>query len=222
MDRLHNAATRNASLFTGPIRYVVRGRQVLTMTMSHDGDDHDARFEAIYRKYFARIFRFFRSERIADGEAQDLAQDTFQRFYEHMPQYRGDGDITYLQAIARSILFNRRRAEKTIKRSATTVDIDDPDVSEQLAAPAEPDYAERQHTEARRKAVARAISSLPPGQKDCLRLRARGRKYNEIASELGISMDAVKSRLRDAKRHLRTTLGEEDGQLAPDSLPEES
>lgn len=191
------------------------------MTMGQGGDDHDERFEEIYRKYFGRVFRFFRSESVADGEAQDLAQDTFQRFYEHMPQYRGEGDITYLKAIARSILSNRRRAANTVKRSGTTVDIDDPDVSEQLAAPAEPDYAERQHLDAKRRAVARAISSLPPGQKDCLRLRARGRKYNEIASELGISIDAVKSRLRDAKRHLRTTLGDEDGEFAPGSFPEE-
>jgi DNA-directed RNA polymerase specialized sigma24 family protein len=33
-------------------------------------------------------------------------------------------------------------------------------------------------------------------------------KYDEIAKILGISTDAVKSRLRDAKRYLREQLGE--------------
>ena len=191
------------------------------MTIGHGGEGDNERFEAIYRKHYARVYRFFRSAGVADGEAHDLAQDTFQRFYEHMHQYRGEGDSSYLQTIARNVLFNFVRAARTAKRSANIIDIDDPDVSEQLAAPEGADYAERQYAEQRRRAVVAAISELPAGQRECLRLWVQGRKYTDIASILGISLDAVKSRLRDAKKHLRAKLGDEGGGFAPGSLPEE-
>jgi RNA polymerase sigma-70 factor (ECF subfamily) len=191
------------------------------MTIGEGGDDHDVRFEAIYRKHYGQMYRFFRSAGVADGEAHDLAQDTFQRFYEHMHQYRGEGDSSYLQTIARNVLLNWIRAGKAAKRSGNMVDIDDPDVSEQLAAPEEADYAERQHKARRRTAVVTAIAKLPAGQRECLRLWVQGRKYNDIASILGVSIDAVKSRLRDAKKQLRATLADEHGGFGPGSLPEE-
>lgn len=178
------------------------------------------RFEAVFRKYYGSVYRFFRSRRVADDEAHDLAQETFKRFLEGIQHYRGEGDWSYIQTIARNVLFNWLRAAKAAKRSANMVDIDDPDVSEQLAAPAEADYADRQQAALRRRQIVAAIEELPPGQRECLRLWVQDFKYTDIAKILRISVDAVKSRLRDAKKHLRARLGEV-GQFGPGSLPEE-
>jgi RNA polymerase sigma factor (sigma-70 family) len=173
------------------------------------GGPYDERFEATYRKCYARVYRYFRTNRIADAEAQDLAQDTFKRLYERMDQIRNDDPWPFLATIAKTILLNRVRARLTQKRSATMIEIDDPElVFAEPAAPAELDYADRQAKEALQARVRAAVKSLPPGQRESLRLRIEGLQYNEITKILGISMDAVKSRLRDAKRYLREQLGE--------------
>jgi RNA polymerase sigma-70 factor (ECF subfamily) len=170
---------------------------------------NDERFEAIYRQHYARVWRYFRTNGIADDEAHDLCQDAFKRLYERMDQIRNDDPWPFLAAIAKTILLNRVRARQTQKRSAAMVRIDDPDlVYEEPAAPPEPDYAERQQDEARWERVRAAVASLPPGQREALRLWIEGFQYNEIAKVLSISMDAVKSRIRDAKRYLREQLGD--------------
>lgn len=167
----------------------------------------DERFEAIYRRFYARVHRFYRSCDVADEEAHDLSQDAFKRFYEKFDLYRGEAGWSYLEAIARSVLYNWLRAQKTVKRSVALVEIDDPEIVFDPPAPEQLDYADRQEVQARRTRLARAVAELAQGQRDCLRLRIQGLAYEEIATALRMSVDAVKSRLRDAKRHLRERLG---------------
>ena len=169
----------------------------------------DDRFEGIYRRYYARVWRYFRGNSVSDDEAHDLAQDTFKRLYERMNQIRNDDPWPFLATIAKSILLNRVRARLTQKRNARMVDLDDPDLLfAEPAAAEELDYADRQAEETRRSRLGAAIASLPPGQRECVRLRMQGFSYEEISKTLGISLDAVKSRLRDATKTLREQLGE--------------
>lgn len=167
----------------------------------------DGRFEAIYRQYFGRVYRFFRSYGVADSETQDLAQETFVRIYERFDQYR-DGGWSYIETVARNVLFNWVRAGKTAKRTGKIVHIDDPELAFDVPAPDEPDYAEREQVSLRSQRLAQAVGELADGQREALRLSMLGFKYREIADVLKITEDAVKSRLRDAKRHLRAGLGE--------------
>jgi RNA polymerase sigma-70 factor (ECF subfamily) len=177
--------------------------------MIANGGPNDERFEAIYRKHYGRVWRYFRSNRIADDEAHDLSQDAFKRLLERMNQIRNDDAWPFLATIARTVLLNRVRARQTQKRSAPMVEMDDPELLfAEPAAPAEPDYADRQAEEKLRGRVRTAVALLPAGQRECLRLWIQGFQYDEIEKILGISMDAVKSRLRDAKRTLRRQLGE--------------
>lgn len=172
-----------------------------------NGGGRDARFEAIYRKHYGRVYRYYRASGVADDEAHDLAQDTFKRFFENFDSYRGEAEWAFLETVARNVLYNWLRASRAAKRAATMVAIDDPEVIYDPPAPAEPDYADRQQTELRRARVRLAVAALSEGQRECIRLWMLGFKYTEIATILKVSVDAVKSRLRDAKRDLRTRLG---------------
>jgi RNA polymerase sigma factor (sigma-70 family) len=176
------------------------------MTTAWNDGGTEGGFEGIYRKYYGRVWRYYRACRVSDDEAHDLAQDAFKRFYERMKQLRGEEPWPFLQSIARSVLLNKLRDQKTAKRSGKIVEIDDPEVTE-LAAPEELDYAERQEQEVRRNSLYQAAAELPEGQKQCLGLWLAGFKYEEIAAVLAITVDAVKSRLRDAKKQLRARLG---------------
>ena len=179
------------------------------MTIQNGAEHRDQRFEAIYRKFYARVWRFYRSFSVSEEEAHDLAQDAFKRFYENFAQYRGEAEWSYLETIARNVLFNWVRARRTAKRNAPMVEIDDPELVFDPPAPEEPDYADRQEEEQRRTRLRRAVAELPQGQRECLRLRIQGFTYEQIAATLRITLDAVKSRLRDAKKHLRDRLGGE-------------
>jgi RNA polymerase sigma-70 factor (ECF subfamily) len=181
------------------------------MTIGFGGGDRDARFEAMYRKHFARVFRSLRAFGVADGEAQDLAQETFKRIFESFDQYRGEAEWSFIEITARRVLYNWVRSGNTAKRKADLVEIDDPDFQYEPVAAAEPDYADRQEEAMRKARLREAVAELSPIQRECLRLWVQGFKYTEIATILKTSVDAVKSRLRDAKKFLRERLGSSTG-----------
>lgn len=171
----------------------------------------DERFERIYRSHYARVWRFYRSCGVSDDESHDLAQDAFKRFFERMEQFRGEDETIwpFLKQIALNVLRNRVRDRKAIKRSATLVEIDDPSFMYDPPAPEGPDLAEREQQSMRAIQLRQAVAELSAGQRECFRLWVQGFKYEEIAKVLRITVDAVKSRLRDARKHLRARLGEE-------------
>jgi RNA polymerase sigma-70 factor (ECF subfamily) len=178
------------------------------MTDRKNDKDREERCESIFREYYPRVFYFFRSCRIADGEADDLAQDTFIQFWKHMDEVRGEGPGPYLRKIARNILLNRIRAREASKRKAEMVYLDDPDVHVDPRAPEEPDYAEHEQGERRKRLLREAIARLPENQRQCMDLWLEDYQYNEIADRLGLTMDAVKTRIKIAKKALEAQLGE--------------
>jgi RNA polymerase sigma-70 factor (ECF subfamily) len=53
--------------------------------------------------------------------------------------------------------------------------------------------------------VSQEVSLLPELQRECLRLRAQGMRYHEIAAALGIAMTAAVDHVRHALARLRRT-----------------
>jgi RNA polymerase sigma-70 factor (ECF subfamily) len=178
------------------------------MTNNDGGASREDRFRDLYRRFYWRMVRYFmRVSRLSQEDAEELTQESFLRFLEAMDEYRGEAEWAYFEVIAQRVLYNRIRAQKTAKRNAEMVDIDGPGFSNEPAAPAGPDYADRQQTEIRRRQLHDAIAELPAGQRQCLMLWLQEFKFEEIAKALRISLDAVKSRLRDARRLLGARLG---------------
>lgn len=180
------------------------------MRIGNNGDD---RFRTLYQRYYWRVVRFYvRAFRFSEEDAEELAQDAFIRFYEAMADYRGEAEWAFFETIARNVAFNRIRAGHAQKRNAKTVGIDDPDFARfEPAADTGPDLADRQQEAIRRKRLYEEIARLPRGQRECLQLWLDDFKYEEIATALRITMDAVKSRIRDAKKLLRERLGDDAG-----------
>jgi len=171
--------------------------------MSKDDD----RFKSLYQKYYRRIVKFYvRSFHLREEDAEELAQDAFLRFYQAMDEYRGDAEWAFFETIARNVAYNRIRSLKTGKRSGTSVDIDDPQAQKFVVDQA-PDFAEQQEKAMQIRQLREAIAQLPDGQRQTVQLRLDDFKYDEIAKFLDITVDAVKSRLRDAKKTLRAKLG---------------
>jgi RNA polymerase sigma-70 factor (ECF subfamily) len=153
---------------------------------------------------------------MSEADAMDLTQDSFVRFYKAMDEYDGVAEWALLEKIAHNVGLNRVRSVTTIKRGRVrTESLDD---SEFVKEPAD---ARREHpvdtmieTE-RLKRMREAIKGLPPGERQCIQLWLEDYGGEEIARILRISVAAVKSRIRDAKRALRERLGDEN------ALPED-
>ena len=189
--------------------------------MTDKGASPDEQFKELFDRHYPRMFRFFRGY-VGHEDAHDLAQDSFTKLYEKFEQYRGEAEWSYLQKIGRNLLINWWRDRSAGKRSGKTVDIDAPDFTEEPAAPSGPDYAEQEHQRFRTKKLRDAIAALPRGQQQVIHLQLDELKYEAIAARLGITVDAVKSRRRDALKLLKARLRDEPGGIEwPDSLRED-
>lgn len=187
------------------------------MTTRNDGEDRHDLFRHLWDRYYRRMLRYFRRVfHLSEADAEELTQDSFIRFYKAMDEYRGEAEWALLETIARNVGFNRVRSVTTVKRgSIRTESLDDPEERN------DPPDADRRHpidtmieTEQLRR-MREAITELPRGQRQCLQLWLEDLSQEEISRVLRISIVAVKSRIRDAKRALRERLGDED------ALPEE-
>jgi RNA polymerase sigma factor (sigma-70 family) len=188
----------------------------MTTRLDGRGGD-DELFRSLYKRYYARMLRYFRQVfRVSEADAQELTQDSFLRFYRAMEEYRGEAEWALLETIARNVGFNRVRSLTTLKRgSVRTESLDDAAESRR-----EPVNVQRHPVDTlidaeRVSRLRQAIAELPTGQRQCLQLWLDDFSYDEISRALRISLDAVRSRIRDAKRQLREKLGGEG------TLPEE-
>jgi RNA polymerase sigma-70 factor, ECF subfamily len=184
--------------------------------------DRDSRFQGLYKGYYRSVFAYLVRLGFSRTDAEDLAQEAFVRVYHGMDQYRGDAEWTFLQTTARNVASNEIRRRKTKMRSGVQVPLEKlPSLPESLArnpwtgqAQASPEEdvvrkEEEEEEDRRRRRLRAAIEELPQGIRSCLLLRLRGFKYRQIQKILSISMDAVKSRLHEARERLRILLGEE-------------
>lgn len=184
--------------------------------------EDESRFQDLYQKYSRSVVAFFVRQGFSRDEARDLAQDTFVRVYRGMGGYRGDGAWSFLETTARRIAINEIRSRMTQMRSAAVTSLDDPQTQTVSQDPwtgapplsPETELVEQQEAARRRKRLQQAIASLPDRLRGCLLLWLQGLSYREITVTLRLSLDAVKSRLNEARNQLREQLGEEPEGLA--------
>lgn len=132
--------------------------------------------------------------------AEDVAQETFVRFYRHLDRYRDEGNLkAYLLRIATNLVRSRERRKRRW-RSLLPSFIDDT-IREQ-PSPQRHALGREAH-----RALTQAIRSLDLRYRAPLVMReVEGLTYREIATALGISEGTVKSRLHRARTLLKASL----------------
>jgi RNA polymerase sigma-70 factor (ECF subfamily) len=152
------------------------------------------------RKVFGLAYRF--TGRV--DEAEDLTQEVFVKVYQTLGRYReSDGPFGgWLMAVARNHAIDhyRRRKQERLRRS------DDPVALETMPSRDEHPIAGIEREE-RARLVHRGLAALPADLRLPLILcDLQGRPYEEIASELGIPLGTVKSRINRARLELAKRL----------------
>jgi RNA polymerase sigma-70 factor (ECF subfamily) len=136
-----------------------------------------------------------------EADADDVLQDALLAIATHLDEYQARSSFTsWAFAIARSACSHRRRGLKN--RPSLPLDLADETVD---ASPRPDDRAEQAQLA---QIVGRALEALPEDQREVLLLRdVEGLTTPEAASALGLSVEALKSRLHRARRALHEALG---------------
>jgi RNA polymerase sigma-70 factor, ECF subfamily len=171
----------------------------------------DEVFAGMFERHYARMVRYLRGYNLPVEDARELAQEAFVRFYQRIEQYRGEAEWGFLEKIVRNLLINWWRDRSALKRTAHLVDLDDPALTDKPPSQEAPDYPGRLDAARNRTLLYDAIDELPESQQQTLRLWLEGLTFKEIAAALRTTLDAVRSRLRDARRTLRARFADRAG-----------
>jgi RNA polymerase sigma-70 factor, ECF subfamily len=147
------------------------------------------------------------------GEAEDLTQEVFVALYHHLPGFRGESKLTtWVFTITRNRALNRMKFLR--RRGAyNATELDDAAASA-LADTSQPVVGEQQDADSVRALLETHLRALPDEQRVLLVLRdLQDMSYEEIASETGLPMGTIKSRIHRARTTLATQLAAHRGVL---------
>jgi RNA polymerase sigma-70 factor (ECF subfamily) len=173
--------------------------------------DRDA-LEALLLRYQPRVYRFGVKMCRNVEDAGDVMQETLLAMARTVREFRGDASVsTWLYTIARSFCIKKRRRSKFSPAREESLEALGAERLGDLAGPA---FDPEQQVAGREieTALSAAIDSLDVAQREVLVLRdIEGLSAPEAAKVLGLSVQAVKSRLHRARlavrRHVAPVLG---------------
>jgi RNA polymerase sigma-70 factor, ECF subfamily len=168
-------------------------------------------FELLIRRHDQRVYRIARAILRNEADAEDIAQETYLRAFQHLAQFEGRSKFsTWLLKIAIHETLARHR------ENARFVDLDDLPESE---VPRVDARRSPEHTAARseiREVLQRAIDELAPTLRTVFMLReVEDMSSSEAAEILEISEDNLNVRFHRAKAALREKLIERAGEQGP-------
>jgi RNA polymerase sigma-70 factor (ECF subfamily) len=182
------------------------------------GIDVDENCRRLHELHYRKIINFFRRKRFSPEESRDLTQDVFSRVFQAIATFRRESRFErWLFEIAANIFRNELRKRGAEKRGAVEVSINvSPEEDGGSAQVVEPVSQERSALDSmmereRRTKLHAALQELPLQMRTCCVLRyERGMKYQEIATEMKISIETVKAHLHQARKRLIEKLGDEE------------
>jgi RNA polymerase sigma-70 factor, ECF subfamily len=167
-------------------------------------------YELLMRRHNQRLYRVARSVVRDDAEAEDVLQDTWVRAYEHLDQFEGRASFaTWVTRIA----FYEALARSRKSKRWTPVE----DENGQIVPAVERErQVETPEAEAMRgelgEILQSAVDELPEGYRTVFVLRAVEQLSTvDTAESLGLSEEAVKTRLHRARSLLRRGVEERMG-----------
>jgi RNA polymerase sigma-70 factor (ECF subfamily) len=158
-------------------------------------------FDALYKKYSKRLYKFGYSILKSQEEAENLIQDVYLNLWENRYKVEKDSSIkSYLFTIAYNsaitIIRKKARESEFVEYLKTLQEISE-----------EPVNMAFEYNELTNK-LEEIIKALPQRQKEVYLLhRVEGLKYNEIAERLNISMNTIENHMSRALKTIRKKLG---------------
>lgn len=159
------------------------------------GGDETAAKELIDR-YYAAILRYCSWHCTVPEKAEDLTQETFYKFFQSLPRYKGRNRFkAYLYTIANRLCIDEGR-----KMPFYSLE------NEEEIASGRNEIVQAEH----REDIRRLLGVLSEEQREAVILRfGQELGFSEIAKVMGCSMRTAQSRVRNALRLMRRESGDE-------------
>ena len=162
-----------------------------------------AALERLLERHQAAVYRFGVKMCREEEDAKDVLQETLFAAARGLPEFRGASSVsTWLYTIARSFCIKKRRTSKFAPQRLESLEAQG-EAAEEIADAArgpEADAAGRQL----QVVLDGAIASLDPMYREVLLLRdVEGLSASEVGEVMGLSVEAVKSRLHRARIAVR-------------------
>jgi RNA polymerase sigma-70 factor (ECF subfamily) len=166
-----------------------------------------AALEALLVRYQPHLYRFGLRMCGNVEDAGDVAQESLISMARSLRDFRGDSSVSsWLYTIARRFCVKKRRRSKFAPAREEPLDAPESATARRLVDPT-PSPEQTASNRELATALTRAIDALPPPQREVLVLRdVEGLSAVDVAKVLGISVEAVKSRLHRARVAVREEL----------------
>ena len=165
--------------------------------------DQQLRFEDLFQEHWNRVCRVI-YRLVGDwDEAEDLAIDTFWRWYKHPPA-RQDNPGGWLYRVATNLGLNALRARKRRQHYEMQAGIQELASSTEDAASAAAQSLEKQRVRA-------ALASMKARSAQLLILRHSGQSYADIAAAIGVAPGSVGTLLARAEREFEKAFSKLEG-----------
>jgi RNA polymerase sigma-70 factor (ECF subfamily) len=166
-----------------------------------------AALETLLVRYQPHVYRFGLRMCGNVEDAGDVAQESLISMARSVRDFRGDSSVSsWLYTIARRFCIKKRRRSKFAPAREESLDAPAIDVAPHLADPG-PNPEQSAANQELAAALTHAIDALEPSQREVLVLRdVEGLSAPEVAGILGLTVEAVKSRLHRARVAIREEL----------------
>ena len=151
-------------------------------------------FEEIYRDYSKSMFLYAISLLTSEEEAEDVIQEVFVNFWKDDTYHKVKSEVTktYLFRSVKNNCLNRLTKKDVLK---DRLDLLYGDVAEEEMMTWNDELIQEIETE---------ISNMPEQTREIIQgVFFQGLKYQEVADQLGISINTVKTLLKNGMKHLR-------------------
>ncbi len=142
---------------------------------------------ALFDQYRGSLLRYSLTMGLSVHDGEEVIQEVFLALFRHLQQGKSRNNLrAWMFRVTRNLALKRRLANH---KSPTGADPDVDRVHRRLDSSPNP---EEQVLSAQRQSRLQAVlSALPEQDQSCLRLRAEGLRYREIARVMGMSLGSV-------------------------------
>jgi RNA polymerase sigma-70 factor, ECF subfamily len=152
-----------------------------------DASEIETEVMTLFEQYRAPLLRYAVSFGVPVPDAEEIVQEVFLSLFGHLRLNRSRRNLRgWIFRVAHNLTLKRRYANKRL------LDLVENDAGiAALYTDPWPDPEESCSQAQRQRRLLSVVQSLPDMEQRCLRLRAEGLRYREIAKVLGISLGSV-------------------------------
>ena len=200
-----------------PVPFDLQLESALRALRAGKGTERDQ--EVVFKRLYPALMVLFGNRGCRPEEAEDLTLEVLERVFTNMEEFRSEGAAiwSWVKSIGMNHLSNHIRERETLKRGADRIvplererADGDEDVATRIVTRVEasepPAALDGMLAEERRLRLRDALEQLPQGMREVVALRLGGLSYEDVAENLGVKLNTVRSQLHAATRRLRRIL----------------